>query len=213
MNYFIRRNIINLVFPNRCPVCNKIINANDRFCQMCTNKLTMYTGNFEITGASEFFASLVYDKAVMPALFMLKNGECGNADYAFGEYLSDVLKEHDMQSKVDFIVPVPMTKQAFRKRGYNQAELISKVVSAEINIPVKSVLKKAHDTKEQKKLDRADRKLNVKNVFEIMEDVSGQRILVIDDICTTGSTLSEISLLLRRNGAENVFCASVMKVI
>lgn len=173
----------------------------------------MYTGSFEIAGATKFFASLVYDKAVMPALFMLKNGECGNADYAFGEYLADVLKENNIQSEIDFIVPVPMTKQSFRKRGYNQAELISKVVSSEINMPVKSVLKKIYDTKEQKKLGRANRKLNVKNVFEVTEDISGKRILVVDDICTTGSTLSEIALLLRKNGAENVFCASVMKVI
>ena len=213
MDYFLKRNVLNLFFPNRCPICNEIINTNDRFCPECTEKITLYNGNFNIDGATEFYASIVYSKAIMPALFMLKSGECGNSDYAFGEYLSDVLKDKNISDKVDFIVPVPMTKQSMRKRGYNQAELISKVVSVETGIPVKLIVKKVRNTEEQKKLGKTERKLNLKDSFEVNEDVSRKRILIIDDVCTTGSTFSEIAVILRKNGVKDVFCASAMKVL
>lgn len=213
MNYFLKRNILNLIFPNRCPICNCIINANDRFCTGCTEKITLYNGDFKINGATGFYSSIVYNKAVMPALFKLKNGECGNSDYAFGAYLADVLKHNNISEKVDFIVPVPMTKKSRQKRGYNQSELIAKAVSAETGIPVRLIVKKIRNTEEQKTLGRTQRKINLKDSFELKESVFGKRILIIDDICTTGSTLSEIAVMLRKNGAKDVFCASVMKVL
>ena len=85
MDYFLKRNVLNLFFPNRCPICNEIINTNDRFCPECTEKISLYNGNFNIDGATEFYASIVYSKAIMPALFMLKSGECGNSDYQKGQ--------------------------------------------------------------------------------------------------------------------------------
>lgn len=213
MEYFLKRKILNLFFPNRCPECGELIRENDRFCPECTDRLTPYTGTFIITGAEECFSALVYDKAVKSAVFQLKKGGCGNADYAFGAYLADVLKDNNIPDRVDFIVPVPMSEQSRRKRGYNQSELISKAVSAETGIPVRSVVRKVRNTGEQKKLGRAGRKLNLKNAFEVTEDVSGKKILLIDDICTTGSTFSEIAVMLRKNGAESVYCASAMKAL
>lgn len=213
MNYFLKRKILNLFFPDRCPVCNELINVNDRFCPECTDKLTLYTESFSITGATECFAALVYDKAVKPAVFLLKKGGCGNADYAFGAYLADVLKDNHVPDRVNFIIPVPMSEQSRRKRGYNQAELIARAVSAETEIPVRNIVRKVRNTGEQKKLGKADRKLNLKDAFEVTGDVTGKNILLIDDICTTGSTFSEISILLRKNGAENVFCASACKAM
>ncbi|MDE5834180.1 MAG: double zinc ribbon domain-containing protein [Ruminococcus sp.] len=213
MDYFLKRKILNLFFPNRCPVCSELIKENDRFCPECTERLTLYTGSFRITGASECFSALVYDKSVKQAVFLLKKGNCGNADYAFGAYLADVLKNNNVPERVDFIVPVPMSKQSRRKRGYNQSELIAKAVSAETGIPVKCIVQKVRNTKEQKTLGRAGRIMNLKDAFEVDGDVTSKKILLLDDICTTGSTFSEIAVLLRKKGAEDVFCASAMKVV
>lgn len=212
MDYFLKRKILNLFFPNRCPVCGELIKENERFCRECTDKLTLYTGSFSITGATECFSALVYNKEIMPAVFMLKKGNCGNADYAFGSYMADVLKDNSIPERVDFIVPVPMSKQSRRKRGYNQSELIARAVSAETGVPVRCVVRKVRNTAEQKTLGRTERKNNLKNAFEVTENISGKKILLLDDICTTGSTLSEIAVMLRRNGAEDVFCATAMKV-
>ncbi|MDE5861409.1 MAG: ComF family protein [Ruminococcus sp.] len=212
MNYYTKRKILNLFFPVRCPVCNELIAGNDRFCPECTDKLTSYTGNFSIDGASESFAVFEYNKEVLPAVHLLKNGSCGNSAYAFGACLADVLKNNDISGKIDIIVPVPLSDSSRRKRGYNQSFLIAEAIGAEINKPVRSSVRKIRETKEQKTLSREERKLNLKNVFEVTENISGKRILLIDDITTTGSTLSEIAVLLRKNGAENVICSAVMKV-
>lgn len=213
MNYYLKRKILNLFFPNRCPVCGELINVNDRFCPECTDKLTPYTGSFRIAGATECFSALVYDKAVKSAVFLLKKGNCGNSAHAFGMYLADVLKNRSIPEKTDFIVPVPMSEQSKRRRGYNQSELIAEAVSAETGIPVRNVVRKVRNTKEQKKLGRAGRKINLKGAFEVTEEVSGKNILLLDDICTTGSTFSEIAVMLRKKGAVNIFCASAMKAI
>lgn len=149
----------------------------------------------------------------MPAVFLLKKGRCGNSAHAFGTYLADVLKNNRISEKTDIIVPVPMSKRSRRKRGYNQSELIAEVVSVETGIPFKCIVRKVRETREQKSLGKAGRKLNLQNAFQITENVAGKRILLIDDICTTGSTLSEIAVLFRKNGAEDVICATAMKVI
>ncbi|MDE6539622.1 MAG: double zinc ribbon domain-containing protein [Ruminococcus sp.] len=213
MNYYTKRKILNLFFPSRCPVCDEIINVNDRFCPDCTEKITSYTGSFRISGASEFFSAFEYNKEIMPAVFLLKKGNCGNSAHAFGACLADVLKNNNISEKTDIIVPVPMSDESRQRRGYNQSELIAETVSAEINKPVKCIVRKIRETKEQKSLGRAGRKLNLMNAFQVTENITRKRILLIDDICTTGSTLSEIAVLFRTNGAEDVICATAMKVM
>lgn len=213
MNYYTKRKILNLFFPSRCPVCDEIINVNDRFCPDCTEKITLYTGSFRISGASEYFSAFEYNKEIMPAVFLLKKGNCGNSAHAFGACLADVLKNNNISEKTDIIVPVPMSNESRHRRGYNQSELIAETVSAEINKPVKCIVRKIRETKEQKSLGRAGRKLNLRNAFQVTENIIGKRILLIDDICTTGSTLSEIAILFRKNGAEDVICATAMKVM
>ncbi|MCM1315177.1 MAG: hypothetical protein NC205_03600 [Prevotella sp.] len=172
----------------------------------------MYTGNLRIAGASECFAALEYNRAVIPAVHLLKNGSCGNSAYAFGACLADVLKNNDISSKIDIIIPVPLSEGSRRKRGYNQSLLIAEAVGAEINKPVWCSVCKIRETKEQKTLSKAGRKLNLRNAFQVTENISGKRILLVDDITTTGSTLSEVAMLLRKNGAEDVICSAVMKV-
>ncbi|MDE6835259.1 MAG: ComF family protein, partial [Ruminococcus sp.] len=152
------------------------------------------------------------NKEVLPAVHLLKDGICGNSAYTFGAYLAEVLKNNDISSKIDIIVPVPLSEVSRRKRGYNQSFLIAEVVGVELNKPVRCSVSKIRETEEQKTLSKAGRRLNLKNAFQVTENISGKRILLIDDITTTGTTLSEIAILLRKNGAENVICSAVMKV-
>lgn len=211
MDYYFKRKILHLFFPNRCPICQELINANDRFCIECTDKLKMYNRNFEISEVKKFFACFDYDDNIKPAIFQLKSGICGNSDYAFGSYLAEVLRNENIST--DIIVPVPLSLKSMRKRGYNQSELIAKILSIELNIPVCCAVRKIRETKEQKNLEVDERKSNLKDAFDVInpETVRGKRILLVDDICTTGSTFHEIALVLKRNGAEEIFCASVCK--
>ncbi len=215
MDYFLKRKILHLFFPNRCPVCQEIINADDRFCSECTDSLKIYNGSFEISGVDKFCACFEYDDSIKPAVFLIKDGICGNSAHAFGSYLAETIQNNDILHKTDMIVPVPVSVKSMRKRGYNQTELIAETVRAKLGIPVCCAVRKVRETEEQKKLDINGRMSNLKNAFKVCspEKVKGKNILLIDDVCTTGSTFSEIALVLKESGAGEIFCASVCKTM
>lgn len=110
----------------------------------------------------------------------------------------------------DFIVPVPLHKRKRKKRGFNQAEILAVEVGKLLGIPCypKLILRKKY-TKPQKNLGRRERKWNLKGNFAIRSTYSdcikGKKILIIDDIYTTGSTMDEMARILKENGAEKVY--------
>lgn len=214
MDYFTKRNILHFFFPNRCPVCREVIHSNEKFCEKCYSELNHYSGEFEIENSDSFTAPLVYDEKVNQAIFLLKDGICGNSDYALGELLAQKLKENGISKKTDIIIPVPMYSYDEKRRGYNQSVLIGKQLERIIGIKCDSkIVVKTRSTVEQKTLSKRERHENLKGVFRIdnPEKIKGKRVLIVDDICTTGSTLSEIADLLKENGAEEVHCAACCK--
>ena len=200
--------------PTRCPVCGAFIGAMDSFCHECEKKLIKYTGSFSIEGASGFTAAYIYDENSSKAVILMKKGICGNADYALGQALADKLRSDGIPVKCDVIIPVPMHRSAKSERGYNQAELISKELSRIFDLPVdsKNVIK-SRRTAAQKKLNRIQRQSNLKGAFSIRDDtlIKGKTILLVDDVCTTGSTLRELTALLTEHGAKAVYCAACCK--
>lgn len=106
----------------------------------------------------------------------------------------------------DLIVPVPMTPAKQRQRGFNQAADLAKIVAADMGLPLDTgLVRKIRHTGAQKEQDAAGRRRNLKGAFEITRRINGKRILIIDDVYTTGSTMNEISGCLKKSGAEAVF--------
>ena len=119
-------------------------------------------------------------------------------------------------NNVDAVVPTPMHKSDLKLRGYNQSELIARVVSEILGIKmIKDAVIKNRKTRNQKSLNRSEREKNLKEAFNITkpEKISGKRILLIDDICTTGSTMKEITKTLKENNAVSVICACCCKTL
>lgn len=212
MTYLLKRKLLHLFFPTRCPVCGIYIGAMERFCSNCVEKLTRYEGSFSIKGAESFTAAFVYDDVIKPAVFLLKDGVCGNADYALGGELADRLKAEGIAKNIDVIVPAPMHRRDVRRRGFNQSSLIAKELGRMLNIPtdMKSVTKVRH-THTQKGLGKGGRTINLRNAFSASEVLRGKRVLLVDDICTTGSTLREITAAIKKAGAASVRCACCCK--
>lgn len=214
MNLIFKRRILHFLYPTRCPVCGGFIDASERFCQDCYNKLNRYNGSFTVKGTSGFTSAFVYDENISPAIMLLKNGICGNADYALGGELADKLKKDGITRKIDLIIPVPMHKSAKRRRTFNQSELIAKVVGEILDIPVCThAVAKNKSTAAQKNLNRLWRQFNLKGAFEVTQKtlIENKRILLLDDVCTTGSTFAEIAEVLLKNGASEIMCASCCK--
>jgi ComF family protein len=119
---------------------------------------------------------------------------------------------YDVQA--DYIIGVPVTKKRLGERGYNQTNLIAKELSKILGIEyISNMLVKIRDTEHQSKLTKTERKFNIKNCFEVADiyDVSNKKILLIDDIFTTGATVNECSRILKKAGAKKVIVSTILK--
>ncbi len=104
---------------------------------------------------------------------------------------------------------MPISSERKKSRGYNQSELVARGVSSFLGIPYSDCLVKIKDNPEQHFLSNSGRKSNVKGVYRLSgTDIKDKKVLLIDDIVTTGSTISECAKVLRSGGAE-VYCAAV----
>ncbi|MBO4877035.1 MAG: ComF family protein [Ruminococcus sp.] len=209
----IKRLLLHLIAPTRCPVCGDFIRPDERFCPECEAELTVWNGEHTIPGADSFTAAYEYNDAVKPAVMLLKNGIADNADYALGGALHDRLKENGIIENADVILPVPMTQEAVSERGFNQAVLICRRIGKLSGLPVSECLEKQTETLPQKTLNKAQRAVNLRDAFTVTDPdtVKGSRILLVDDVCTTGSTLAELTWQLKFHGAKAVYCAACCK--
>jgi ComF family protein len=119
-------------------------------------------------------------------------------------------KEKDIMEKIDFIVPVPLTKAKEKQRGFNQCELIAYYLGESFNKPVSlDNLIRIKETPVQASLSRAERINNLKDAFKAIEpdEFNGKNIMLVDDVMTTGATAGEISRVLKQSGAKGVYVA------
>lgn len=115
-------------------------------------------------------------------------------------------------SEIDGIVPVPLSIKRLRERGFNQSLLIARVISKEIRVPLlMNTLLKKKETPPQTDLSARKRLLNLKNAFEIKGDIRGLRLLLVDDVMTTGATVRECSKELMKAGAKEVIVLTLAR--
>lgn len=134
--------------------------------------------------------------------------------HVIGDWLGAVLNDVRLNpAEFDVIVPVPLHPAKQRERGFNQAALLAQSLSARASLPVKPVLERIRYTKTQTAFDRAERMQNLHNAFRLRpgRDVQGLRVLLVDDVLTTGSTLSECARVLKRSGASSVYAATAAR--
>ncbi len=116
---------------------------------------------------------------------------------------------------VDLVVPVPLHPARFRARGYNQAALLAWAVGRRLGLPVdEGALLKVRATKAQMALGLEERRANVQGAFIAREErVGGQRVLLVDDVCTTGATLEACADALRAGGAREVWALTLARTV
>lgn len=162
-------------------------------------------------GVRRLFAPFAYDDDIRRVLLELKFGGC----YAYAEPIAKLvtaaLPPYYLYSDYDLIVPVPLHPRRLADRGYNQAELIAKVIAEELGVGMKEdVLFRTRATMHQMNLSRSLRELNVKDAFFADEkSVSGKRILLVDDIFTVGATVRSCASELLAKGAMEVSAIAV----
>jgi competence protein ComFC len=114
----------------------------------------------------------------------------------------------------DLIIPVPLHRHKIAERGFNQAELLAKIISEKFNWPMETkIVIRRKATKSQANLSKEKRLKNVVNAFQIVDPcrLKDKNIILVDDVCTTGATLEEVAKILKANGAKRVFALTLAR--
>jgi ComF family protein len=210
-------NILDLLFPPKCVFCGKFLKKGaECVCPACTGTLP-FTKGANVTQKGDFFdvcvSPLLYEGDVRKSILRFKfRGSVAYAD-CYGRLLADCIRAN-LAGKYDMITWVPLSVKRARDRGYDQAMLLALAAALELDdVAVETLVKNTHIQAQSSIQNREMRRANVSGVYELKdrELIAAKHILLIDDIVTTGSTLSECARTLLMGGAESVVCATLAR--
>ncbi|HJQ29171.1 MAG TPA: ComF family protein [Rubrobacter sp.] len=217
--------LADMFYPQRCVGCER--RSSDLLCRTCFEALPLVGSPVcERCGLPTAFATFVCE-------------ECKNVDFGFesaraplkydgvGKEIVHALKYRGYKRVVeklaaplmlqvladrhfDAVVPVPLHRSRLRKRGFNQAELLARGVTRQINATVSDTLEVVHSTRDQVELSAAQRRANVASAYAARGSIRG-RVLLVDDVFTTGATMSACAETLVRAGAREVHALSLCR--
>lgn len=197
--YVVCKDCLKTAIPVRKPACfwcNKL-QDNGKTCTTCRPRTYL-------SGATIPFR---FQDSVAELIYRLKY----NGDRAIGRYFAVTLANHVPSGKFDYITYVASTGSSQRRRGYNQAQIIAKQLSVVTGIPLQNLLLRSSHV-DQIGLNRQQRLASVGGSFvKTSYNVLNKRILLIDDVVTTGATINECSKVLKNNGAKSVWALAVAK--
>ena len=205
--------LMNLLFPPKCILCRKLLLKEETdLCKQCRVEAPYYPNHKrKLQFLDSFTAVWYYEGNVRKSLLRYKfYGARKNAD-SYGRLLAMRLLETNPDG-FDCLTWVPVSRLRKLRRGYDQVELLAKAVGTELGIPTEKLLEKFRDNRANSGLKTpAERRANVLGVYKVPEgaDVRGKRVLLLDDIVTTGATASECARVLLTAGAEEVIFAAV----
>ena len=212
----IKEQLLDLIYPPTCGICGK--GKKTYLCKKCENKLNQIA----IFGKDEYsdkyfekhYYLFKYDDIIRTMLIDYKFNEKPYLYRSFMEFFNKYKKRYHEFEIYDIIVPVPISKKRMRDRGYNQSLLIASDIAKKSKIKLeKNVIKKEQNNTPQSLLDKNGREKNVVNVYKIVnkQKILNKKILLIDDIFTTGATVNECSKMLKISGAEKVDVLTIAK--
>ncbi len=203
--------IKSLVVPRRCPACPKFIKNEEYICKICKEDIKeqrILKLNKKIEFCDKVYSSYYYyDKIREMVLFAKYKSPATFMEYFINDLAEDIIKIID-ENEIDFIVSAPYHKSKLYKYEYDLQSELAKVLSKELNLSVINAVSKIIKTKKQQDLSEDERKVNLINAFLVTKNIKDKNILLLDDIITTGNTISQLSLILKEAGAKTVVAYS-----
>ena len=205
--------LLDLFFPPKCPFCGKVLDPAG-ICPACEKTLHWTEereGVRKLSGGVQCAAPLWYEKQVREGLLRFKFQGASAAAGPMGELVARCAAER-FSGAFDVVTWVPVSRRRLRSRGYDQARLLAESACRLWGVRPEQLLRKTADNPAQSGLtEAAARRANVLGVYEtpVPEKVQGRRVLLVDDICTTGATLAECARTLRDAGAADVMSVCV----
>ncbi len=208
------RSFFSLFYPSKCTCCGKIIENKEPFCSECSKQIVprRHVREIEVLGHKIVcVAAFDYDGAVRKAICEFKFNNKKFFAKKFAQSVFSCVMPEDKLSSFDCISAVPLSKKSYKERGYNQAELVARELGKMLKIPYIDTLNKVRENKAQHTLNAEERHKNVKGVYACIENINlkDKKIIFLDDIITTGNTLSECVLTLMGYGIKEAFCLTI----
>lgn len=229
--------IASLLYPPACTICSASVAASEYLCAECDAKITRIIPPF-CAKCSEPFAGAIsaaftcancthrtlhFDAAVTAyrsrgivrrVILDFKYGRQVHLRHPVARWLLAALDDDRLRGRpFNIIIPVPLHPARQRQRGFNQAGLLAELLSVHMSIQAKPALERIRYTTTQTAFDRAERMENLHGAFRLRKnvDVRDLHVLLIDDVLTTGSTLSECARVLKKAGARSVHAATAAR--
>lgn len=204
--------LLDLLYPPRCVICARLLTDRGPVCPRCLDTLPEYDGaaptvRFTDGGAVSFY----YEAALRESFHRFKFGGAEHYARTYGAWMAHTIKDR-LSGRFDCVTWAPVSRRRRRARGYDQSELLCREIAAAFGMQPVRLLHKCTNAPAQSSLaDAAHRRANVSGAYEVPrpELVRGRRILLIDDIVTTGATLAECSRVLRMAGASELVYAAL----
>jgi ComF family protein len=229
--------LLSLLYPPLCLACSADLAPDEYLCATCAEKIPRIeppfcrkcsepfagdiTGTFRCVNCADrrlhFEAAVSVYRGrglVRKLVHDFKYGRQFHLRHLLANWLGETLDDPRLRGRrFDFIVPVPLHPARKRERGFNQARLLAELLSARTGLPLRPALRRVRYTTTQTAFDRAERMQNLRNAFRLRKkmNVRESRVLLIDDVLTTGSTLSECARILKGAGARSVHAATAAR--
>jgi len=204
-----------LLFPPKCIICQRLVGFNDVICPDCARALPVTDSQAKQSG--DFFegcySPFFYEEPLRASFLRYKFASRQHYSKTYGKWMADCLAGQETGG-FDLITWAPLSRRRRWKRGYDQAELLARELGAQLHLPVCPTLKKAHRRPlSQLKGEKALRAARIMGAYSLRRgaDPSGQRILLVDDIITSGATLSECARVLKTAGAGEIVCVTLAR--
>ena len=203
-----------ILFPPCCLICGK--QTKEKLCRECKNRIFNEL-KISIKCRKNYKHLYLFEYKSEPRRLIL-DYKFKDKSYLYDFFTEIILKKekiYGILERYDIIIPVTIQLKRKKQRGYNQSELIAKKVASKIeNLKYENnILIKAKNTLPQSSLNRKQREQNVKNVYKIINSkkILNKKIILFDDIYTTGNTTKECVKILKENGAREVLVFTIAK--
>ena len=205
--------ILNLLYPPRCVLCRKLLKKEETdLCTACRCEAPFFPDTKrQLQFLDSFAAVWYYESSVRGSLLRFKFRGARGYAASYGRLLAMRLLEQYPEG-FDVLTWIPVSRLRKLRRGYDQVEVLARAVGRELDMVPVPALKKVRHNRQQSRIEEpARRRANVLGVYRVMnpELVRGKRVLLLDDILTTGATASEAGRVLLTAGAKEVHCAAV----
>ncbi len=204
--------ILNLIYPPFCISCRKLLDSNEKVvCCHCWNKIELtHKGNWkeELTysnGIDYVFSGWYFDEILQIIIHHLKYSEKRILSEEFGKRLALMFADNFIKMEIDTVISIPLNSVRYRQRGFNQSELIGRSFAHHLNLKLgDGLLKRIRNTTSQTHLSATERINNMSGAFICKNLGITRNIVMIDDVITTGATMSAAAMTLKDAGASLV---------